>query len=157
MACGCVQVPASNTADAVTVRVDSVSYADVPFGSLAVVVTIANSSARKVYVLTTGGTALERIEQFKDSAWRPIYPVKPATLGQVASVAPGATHRDVAVLNLARGTTPILSANDMLGTYRAIYLIFANWNPAVAGVPPGELLPNQERTSELFVVRHPKS
>lgn len=156
VALSCVKVPASDSAEPIVVRVESVSYTDAPLGRLTVAVAIANSSARKVYVLTTGGTALERIERLKDGAWVTLRAVKPATLGQVDSVAPGASHRDVAVLNLLRGTIPTLPMNDVPGTYRAIYLVFASWHPDVVGGSPGELLPEAERTSELFAVRPPE-
>ncbi len=107
-------------------------------------------------MLTTGGTALQRVERFEEGVWRAIHAVKPATLGQVASVAPGATRRDVAVLNLLRGTMPALSPDEVAGAYRALYLVFATWNPALVGGPPGELLPDPERTSDPFTVHPPE-
>lgn len=137
------------------VRADQPFYEfrTIPAPSVTITVTVTNTSRRPVY-LPRGGAGLLALERQVEGRWVPaVRPIRTMELGQPATIQPGATVRDTVVLDLRGGVSPPQSPSEVAGTYRAVYAIFATWDARGAGGPPGDLVPQEERTSNPFTLR----
>lgn len=105
-----------------------------------------------MYVVLANATALQRLDRLTGDVWRSLEIIKAAILGEAIRIAPGEAFRDIAKVSLVGGVVPPMSASAVGGTYRAVYAIFSTCNPAAKSGPPGRLLPESDRTGEMFSV-----
>jgi hypothetical protein len=114
-----------------------------------------NTTGSTVYIILCGNTALLRLEKRVSERWQVAYQPACTMEGRAPiEVRQGATYRDTATVidMLAANSAPKFMVSPIEGTYRAVYAGFSSWDPGTAGGPPGELLPEDLRTSNEFTI-----
>jgi hypothetical protein len=135
----------------VTIRTSAERYALRAEQGVRITSTITNDSARPVYLVTCGRSALFRLERQVGDGWEQVHsPGCDYALRHPVILEPGAALTDVAEIP-ARGAAgagvPLTS-----GMYRAHYAVHGTYvkEPAAPSTGVGDMLPEVQRTSNPF-------
>jgi len=122
---------------------------------LRITASFTNTGASPVYLVLCGSSALVRLEKHAGDGWQVAYePLCSMDAAAPIEVRPGTTYRDSATVldMIAPNSDPKFMVSPIEGTYRAIYSGFSSWNPSSSEGPPGEVLPEDVRRSNEFII-----
>ena len=124
-----------------------------PAPSVTITTVVTNASPQVIFVPVHGAGLLALERQVGERWVIAAHPIHTLELREPLTIQPGRSTTDTVMLDLQSGVTPPQSPSQIPGRYRAVYAIFATWDSRRVGRAPGELVPQEDRTSNAFILQ----